>query len=120
MKQLEQDVIGAMRAAIAHVDTDLAVVKENRYKAHELFAEHLLEWSETFSTLYSAMLEIFNAHTPKEKGHYRTIHIGIGYSSFPVCRWIADKEPPPQPTAGELCERFDLLIRAWKGSEEAA
>lgn len=121
LKKLEHDVIGSMRTALAHFDTDHAVVRENRYKAHDLFAEYLNEWSEDFCTLYRAMLEIFNMHTPKEKGHYRVSHIGIGYSSFAVSKWVADKVQPAPPTVIELVVRFDVLIQVWSArSDEVA
>ncbi len=121
MKQLEKNVIGHMRAAIAHLDSDLSIVSKSMNAAHELFRDHLMEWSEEFATLYNQMLEIYRAHRPLPKGHYRNTHIGMGYSSFPVSRWIADKEQPVPPTASELLARFDALIQAWNAhSKEVA
>lgn len=117
-KQLENDVIGYMRTAIANFDTDPAVVHTNYSKAHELFVAHLVEWSEAFGDLYNQMLAIYNACFPKEKGHYRTSHVGIGYSSFPVHKWVPDKVQPPKPIVIELVARFDVLIQAWNGRAE--
>jgi hypothetical protein len=111
LKQLEQEVIDSMRAAIAAFDTDHSVVRVNMEKAHNLFRDH--EWSEAFYTLYNGMLEIYCAYTPKEKGHYRRTHIGIGYSSFRVQTWVVDKVQPPRPTAEELVARFDCLLCAY-------
>lgn len=110
MKQLELEVITSMRAAIANFDTDHSVVREQMSKAHNLFADHSERWSEAFCTLYSEMLEIYCAYTPQPRGRYRLKHIGIGYSSFPVKTWVADKVQPPKPTADELVMRFDRLI----------
>ena len=78
--------------------------------AHTLFADHLMEWSEEFAMLYQKMYEIYCAATPMPEGRYRTTSIGIGYSSFPVTRWMADKVQSPVPAAKELVARFDRLI----------
>jgi hypothetical protein len=114
MSTLEDAVVGHMRAAIAVFDTDHEAVGKHTRLAHELFSDNFTEWSESFCTLYNGMLEIYRAYTPHEKGHYETRHIGIGYSSFPVSRWIVEKIQPVKPTATELVERFDGFVRAWK------
>ena len=113
LKQLEHEVITSMRTAIAAFDTDHSVVRINMNKAHELFAEHLTEWSEDFCTLYNQMLAIYCAYTPREKGHYRRTSIEIGYTPHPVSIWVPDKIQPPKPTAIELVARFDCLLRAY-------
>jgi hypothetical protein len=118
LKQLENEVIASMRTALANLDTDHAVVREQMYAAHDLFGDHLAEWSEAFGTLYNKMLEIYCSHTPQPKGQYRVKHIGIGYSSFPVTQWVADKVQPIPPTALELVARFDALIHAWSARSE--
>jgi hypothetical protein len=118
LKRLEREVTASMRTAIANLDGDLSLVREQLYAAHDLFGDHLMEWSEEFAKLYNQMLEIHRAHTPMPRGHYRTRHIGIGYSSFPVQTWIVDKEQPATPTADELVQRFDQLISAHTGKEE--
>jgi len=118
LKQLENEVIASLRTALEHLDTDHAVVREQMYKAHDLFGDHLMEWSEAFGTLYNGMLEIFRAHTPMPTGQYRVSHVGIGYSSFPVTTWVADKEQPVPLTAIELVARFDVLIHAWSARSE--
>lgn len=120
LKGLEREIIGHVRAAIAHLNTDLSVVNKNMNAAHELFSDHLMEWSEEFATLYNGMLAIYRAHRPLLKGHYCNTHSGIGYSSFPINRWVADKEQPVPPTAIELVVRFDRLVSANTSSEEAA
>ena len=40
---LEQEVITAMRLALANGDSDLSVVREQMNKAHDLFADHLMK-----------------------------------------------------------------------------
>src|SRR5581483_162687 len=117
---LEQRVIASWRKAIEHLGIDDSVVREERNDAHHLFARHLMEWSEDFATLYRQMYEIYCAHTPKEKGHYHVSHVGIGYSSFPIHKWVADKEQPPRPTARELVTRFDRLIAEYMERRKAA
>ncbi len=120
LKNLENEVIGYMRTAIAAFDTDHSIVRVNMYKAHDLFGDHLMEWSESFGLLYNDMMRIYEAKTPQPKGHYRTTHIGVGYSSFPATKWIADKEQPPIPTAEELLERFDRLISVYTSPNGAS
>lgn len=117
LKRLEQKVIAFMRTTIANLDGDLSLVREQAYAAHDLFGDHLMEWSEEFASLYNQMLGIYRAHTPMPKGRYRTRHIAIGYSSFPIQAWVAGKEQPPRPTAGELVARFDRLISAYTRRE---
>ena len=116
---LEQEVITAMRLALANVDSDLSVVREQMNKAHGLFADHLMKWPEDFATLYQWMLEIYRAHTPMPTGHWRNTSVEVGYSSFPLKRWVADTVQPPRPTAIELVARFDALIQAWDARSEA-
>ena len=117
LKELEHEVIAAMRTAITNLESDLSLAREKMYAAHDLFGDHLMEWSEAFASLYNQMLEIHRAHTPMPTGHYRTRHIGIGYSSFPIQTWRADKEQPARPAAGELVARFDRLISAYTSRE---
>jgi hypothetical protein len=118
LKELEYEVIASMRTAIANLDSDLSLVREKKYVAHDLFGDHLTEWSEDFAGLYNQVLAIHRAHTPMPAGHYRTRHIGIGYSSFPVQTWIVDKEQPARPAAAELVARFDRLISAYTSRED--
>lgn len=120
MKQLEKDVIGSMREALAHYDTDPSLARENLNTFHQLFAEHLMEWSEDFAVLWQKMYEIWCAYTPMPKGQYRTTSIEIGYSSFQVKRWINDKVQPPIPGTEELLLRFDRVIGEYARSEKAA
>lgn len=117
LKELEHEVIAAIHTAIANLESDLSLAREKMYTAHDLFGDHLMEWSEAFASLYNQMLEIHRAHTPMPTGHYRTRHIGIGYSSFPIQTWIADKEQPARPTANELVVRLDRLISAYTSRE---
>lgn len=112
LKRLECEVIALMRAAIASLDTDLSLVSKSRNAAHELFADHLLEWSEEFAALYNRMLAIYRQHTPLPTGKWRDTSIGIGFSSFPIKKWRVDKVQPVPPTSGELLERFDALIQS--------
>lgn len=119
LKQLEREVIASMRTAIANLDSELSLVREQLYAAHDRFRDHLVEWPEDFASLYNQMLAIHSAHTPLPGGHYRTRHIGIGYSSFPIQIWITDKEQPARPSAGELVQRFDRLISAYASREDS-
>ena len=120
MEQLEQDIIGFIRTAIEHLDSDHAVVGEQMRKAHDLFTVHLMEWSEAFAMLYRQMYEVYCAYTPKKKAHYRTSSVGIGYSAFPVKRRVPDKIQPVPPTSKELVTRFDHLISAYASSKQTA
>lgn len=114
MNQLEKRVISYMRDALANLDTDHAAVQENMSYAHNLFAGCLMQWSEEFARLYDQMLEVYRAHTPMKRGHYRVTHIASGYSSLPIHTWVNDKEQPPIPTSSELVTRFDQIINEYQ------
>lgn len=116
----EQQIILAMRSAIANLDTDPAVVRTHMEKAHELFRGRLMKWPKDFAVLYQQMYAIYCAYTPKPAGHHRSSSVSIGYSSFPVKKWISDKEQPPKPTAEELVAQFDALIASWDAKRSAA
>ena len=120
LRQLELSTIASLRIAIEHLDSDHTVVRENMHTAHELFLEHLIEWSDAFGTLYNHLLEVYRAHTPKPQGKYRVNYIGVGYSSFCVQTWIADKEQPPLPTVEELVAHFDRFVNEYLRSEYVA
>lgn len=120
LKHLENEITVNMRTAIMHLDTDHFMVRKHLYRAHDLFGDHLMEWSEDFCTLYNQMLAGHRAHTPMPKGYYRTKNIAHGYCSFPVKIWVTEEEQPLIPTADELVVRFDRLISAYRSSEEAA
>ena len=114
---IEDEIIANMRACIEAMDTDQSHVRDKYDAAHHLFGSHLTAWSEEFGSLYNSMLEIYRAKTPKATGHYRTRHVGIGYSSFETRHWIQDKVQPPIPSAEELLERFDARIRVYRKVE---
>ncbi len=119
MNQLEREVIGYMRTTLASLDTDASVVRENYYKAQDLFEEHLMKWSDAFALLYNGMLTIYRAHTPHPKGHYRNRHLEVGYTGYSFQTWVKDKVQPPIPSADELVSRFDKLINEYANSGEA-
>lgn len=110
MKHLENEIVGHIRTAISNLGTNHIVVSEHMNKSHELFSEHLMEWTDEFCQLYNQMLGIFRSYTPVKTGRYQSSHREIGYSSFQTRRWVEDKVQPPVPTVGELLEKFDALI----------
>lgn len=110
MKQLENEIAVHIRTAISHLGKDQFLVGEQMRKAHELFSEHLMEWTDNFCQSYNKMLEIYRSYTPAKTGRYQSSHREIGYSSFQTRRWVEDKVQPPVPTVGELLEKFDALI----------
>lgn len=119
MKQLEKDIVAAMRMAIANYYTDPSLASKSFHTFHRLFADHIGKWSENFAALWQQMYEIWCAYTPKPTGHYHRTSIEIGYTSHPIATWMNDKVQPPVPTTRELLGRFDRLIRAYPCTEEA-
>jgi hypothetical protein len=119
MKRLEREVIAQLRLTIAHLDTDVSLVCKHRNAAHELFAEHFMQWSEAFAALYNQMMEVYRAHTPRPSGHWRATSIEIGFAPFPIKKWVADKVQTMPPTAVELLERFDALIEEWSNRQRS-
>lgn len=110
MKYLENEIVEHIREAIANLGKDQFVAGEKMRKAHELFSEHLMEWTDNFCQSYNKMLEIYRSYTPAKSGRYQSRHRGIGYSSFHSQKWVEDKIQPPVPTTSELLEKFDALI----------
>ena len=120
LEHFETDVIAYMRDCVAAFDTDTTVVRDNMNKAHALFGEHLIAWSEEFGMLYNGMLDVYRAGFPQEQGHFRNHSIEIGYTPHAVKTWVPDKIQLPRITAIELVARFDTLIEKYTNSQEAA
>jgi hypothetical protein len=112
----EQRIIASLRTAIAAKDSDPDLAGQQQAAAQELFCKH--RFSRKFFDLYWALQKIINAASPKEAGHYRTTHIGIGYSSFPIQRWVPDRNQPEPPPTEELLRRFDQCIEIYRKGNE--
>lgn len=110
MKHLENEIVEHIREAIANLGKDQFVAGEKMRKAHEIFSDHLMEWSDDFCRLYNEMLSIYRSYTPAKSGSYKSRHHGIGYSSFHSQKWVEDKIQVAVPTVDELLEKFDALI----------
>jgi len=112
----EQRIIASLRTAIAAKDSDPDLAGQQQAAAQELFCKH--RFSRKFFDLYWALQKIINAASPKEAGHYRTTHIGIGYSSFPIQRWVREQHQPEPLTTEELLRSFDALIEAYQNGNQ--
>lgn len=110
MEQLENEIVEHIREAIANLGKDQFVAGEKMRKAHEIFSDHLMEWSDDFCRLYNGMLSIYRSYTPAKSGHYRSCHHEIGYSSFATQRWVQDRQQATVPTTSELLVKFDSLV----------
>lgn len=66
-----------------------------------------------FDMLEQEILKIIRAFTPNKRGHYKTTHVSIGYSSLPVSRWVDDKVQPPRQTVDDALAKFDKLVESW-------
>lgn len=118
IKQLERQVIGYMRQAIALYHTDPTCASENLAYHKGLFSGHLMQWSEAFSVLQQQMYQVWCAYTPQKTGRYVTKHVGIGYSSIPVTTWTNNKKQPLAPTTEQLLARFDQLVCEYTNTQQ--
>ena len=112
----EERIIASLRTTIAAKDSDPDLAGQQRAAARELFCNH--RFSRKFSDLYWELQKVLNSATPKEARHSRTTHIGIGYSSFQVQRWVREKQQQTPPTTEDLLRRFDALIEGCQNGNQ--
>ena len=100
-------VLTTYRQALALYDTD---IHEATFLYRQAYNSEGTFRTDEFNQLEQEILTIWRNFTPQKRGTYRTSHVEVGYSSFPISRWVDDKQQPARQTTQQALQTFDMLV----------